>query len=145
MVLLLFAWGLIDGMQKSFLGGIYTVGIGVTMLPLAAYMLYLTATGKNDNRVNYDQEATTEHKVPLTHYIYWLAGFIATIFLVGFWLAITAFFVIFLRVKSDASWLRIVTLTVCGVGFITALSWIMVLTFPGGLLQEYFDLPWPLR
>ena len=32
----------------------------------------------------------------------------------------------------------------CGVGFITALSWIMVLDFPGGVLQYYVKLPWPL-
>ena len=141
----LFVWGLIDGLQNSLLGGIYTIGIAVVMLPLALYMLYVTVTGKTDNIANYDQEEKSPHNVPLIHYILWLAGFIATIWAIGFWLAITAFFIIFLRVKSDASWLHVMTLSVCGVGFITALSWLMVLNFPPGLLQEYFDLPWPLR
>ena len=65
---------------------------------------------------------------PLLHYIWWLA----------------AFFLIFLRVKSDASWTRIVILTGSGVGFITALAWIMVLDFPHGLLRELYVLPWPI-
>lgn len=47
--------------------------------------------------------------------------------------------------KSDASWIHIVTMTACGVGFITGLSWLMVLNFPGGVLQYYVDLPWPLK
>jgi len=64
--------------------------------------------------------------------------------LVGFWIAITGFFLTFLRVHSDASWTRILTMTTCGVGFITSLSWIMVLNFLGGFLQYYFKLPWPL-
>jgi TctA family transporter len=149
LVLALFAWGLVDGLQRSFLGGIYTIGIGVTMLPLAIYMLYVTATNRTDNVANYDHEVEGEHVgnadvASLPHYLLWLGAFIAAIALVGFWLSITAFFIVFLRAKSDASWLRILTLTVCGVGFITALSWIMVLNFPAGLLQEYFVLPWPL-
>jgi putative tricarboxylic transport membrane protein len=64
--------------------------------------------------------------------------------LVGFWIAITGFFLTFLRVHSDASWTRILTMKTCGVGFIASLSWIMVLNFPGGFLQYYFKLPWPL-
>jgi len=64
--------------------------------------------------------------------------------LIGFWLAITGFFILFLKKESDASWARILTMTVCGVGFITGLSWVMVLDFPGGLLQYWFALPWPL-
>jgi putative tricarboxylic transport membrane protein len=146
----LFAWGLIDGLQRSFLGGVYMIGIGVTMLPFALYLLYMTWTNRTDSNVNYDHEVEGEHVgqegVPgLWHYIIWLAGYLVTVALVGFWLAIIGFFIVFLRVKSDASWLRIGIMTICGVGFITGLSWIMLLNFPGGLLQYYFDLPWPLR
>jgi hypothetical protein len=36
-------------------------------------------------------------------------------------------------------------LTASGVGLISTISWFMVLNFPPGLLQRYFDLPWPLR
>jgi len=147
---ILFAWGLIDGLQRSFLGGVYTIGIGIVMLPIAIYVLYMTARNRTESVLNYDHEIEGEHVgkpgVPgLWHYILWLGGFILGVALIGFWLAIVGFFVTFLRVKSEASWLRIVTLTTAGVGFITALSWIMVLNFPGGLLQELYDLPWPIR
>lgn len=148
-VVFLFAWGLIDGVQHSFLGAVYPVGICLVMLPIAMRLFYVTAKNRTEHAANYDYEVEGDHAgqegVPgLVYYLTWLAGFIATVMLVGFWLAITGFFLIFLRVHSDTSWTRIVTMTTCGVGFITGLSWIMVLNFPGGLLQYYFKLPWPL-
>ncbi|MDX1483319.1 MAG: tripartite tricarboxylate transporter permease [Alphaproteobacteria bacterium] len=149
-VVLLFAYGLYDGLQHSFLGAVYPVGICLTMLPLAIYLFYITAKNKTESTANYDHEVEGEHAgregVPnLAYYLMWLAGFIAAVLLVGFWLAITGFFLVFLRARSDASWIRILIMTACGVGFITALSWIMVLDFPGGVLQYYVKLPWPLH
>jgi putative tricarboxylic transport membrane protein len=149
LIVLLFAWGLYDGVQHSFLGAVYPVGICIVMLPIAIHLFYVTAKNKTDSSANYDYEVEGDHAgregVPnLGYYLMWLGGFIAAVVLIGFWLAITGFFIAFLRKESDASWTRILTMTVCGVGFITALSWIMVLVFPGGLLQHYVVLPWPL-
>jgi putative tricarboxylic transport membrane protein len=149
-VTVMFAWGLIDGLQRSFLGGIYMIGIGAAMLPFGFYLLYMTWNNRTTSPINYDHEVEGDHVgqegVPgLWHYILWLAGYLVTVMLVGFWLAIIGFFIAFLKAKTDASWLRILIMTACGVGFITGLSWIMLLNFPGGLLQYYFDLPWPLR
>lgn len=148
-VVLLFAYGLYDGLQHSFLGAVYPVGICVVMLPIAIYLFYVTSKNKTAHAANYDYEVegdlAGQEGVPnLGYYLMWLAGFIVAVLLVGFWLAIASFFIVFLRKQSDASWTRILTMTVCGVGFISALSWIMVLDFPGGLLQHFFRLPWPL-
>ena len=71
--------------------------------------------------------------------------FLAGSMLVGFFIAIVAFFIVFLRVKARASWPRIAVLTVLGVSIISAICWFMVLDFPPGLLQDYVDLPWPLN
>ncbi len=143
------AWGLIDGLTQSFLGGVYTIGIAVLSLPAAGWLMYLTWSNKTAHTVNFDLEVEGDHlqsadTPPLMHYLLWLAAFLAAIMLIGFWLAIVGFFVIFLRVKTDATWLRIALLTIGGVGFISALAWIMVLDFPGGLLQDAFVLPWPI-
>ena len=149
LVVLLFVWGLIDGLQHSFLGAVYPVGICIVMLPIALYLLYVTAKNRTDHTANYDYEVEGDHAgregVPnLGYYLMWLGCFIGAVMLIGFWLAITGFFILFLKKESDASWARILTMTVCGVGFITGLSWVMVLDFPGGLLQYWFALPWPL-
>ncbi len=148
-VLLVFVVGLVDGLQQSFLGGVYTVGIAVVMLPMAAYLLYVTATNQTENPANYDHEVEGEHvgkqgTASLGHYLAWLGGFIVAVMLIGFWLSIIGFFILFLRLKAGASWIRTAILTVAGVGFITALSYIMVLDFPRGLLQHSYVLPWPI-
>ena len=144
-----FAWGLIDGLGKSLIGGIFTIGIGVVMLPIAAYLVYVTWSNKVNHNVNYDHEVEGEHlqssETPgLWHYILWLASFLVATVLVGFWLSIVGFFAVFLRVKTDASWGRIAAMTAGGVGFVTALAWIMVLDFPRGMLQDVLLLPWPI-
>ena len=142
-------WGLLDGLSQSFLGGIYTIGIAVVSLPIAARLVFLTWANRTDNTVNFDLEVEGDHlqsadTPPLLHYLLWLAGFLVSIMLIGFWLSIVGFFLLFLRVKTDASWTRIAVMTGCGVGFVSALAWIMVLDFPGGVLQEAFVLPWPI-
>jgi len=43
---------------------------------------------------------------------------------------------VFLRVVAQASWPRIALLTACGVGLISSISWLMVLNFPSGVLQD---------
>ena len=119
------------------------------MLPIAGYLVYMTWSNKIAHSVNYDHEVEGDHlqgdDIPgLWHYILWLASFLISTVLIGFWLSIIGFFVIFLRVKSEASWIRIAAMTTGGVGFVTALAWIMVLDFPRGLLQDVFELPWPI-
>lgn len=142
-------WGLLDGLTHSFLGGIYTIGIAAVTLPIAAWAMYLTWSNRVEHAINYDHEVESDHlqsadTPSLLHYLLWLAGFLVAIMLVGFWLSIVGFFLLFLRVKTDASWPHILALTFGGVGFISALAWIMVLDFPGGLLQDAFVLPWPI-
>ena len=149
LVLAIFVWGFLDGLSQSFLGGVYPMGIGVVMIPIASYMVYLTFRNRVEHTVNYDHEVEGDHlqsdDTPgLWHYILWLAAFLVSIVLIGFWLSIIGFFVTFLRVKTDASWLRIGIMTASGVGLITLLAGVMVLDFPSGLLQDAVILPWPI-
>jgi TctA family transporter len=148
-VVALFALGLWDGMQRTFLAALFPIALSLAMLPPAIYLLWATATNRTAHSANYDHEVVGEHVgvagvAGLWHYILWLAAFIAGVMLVGFWIAIVVFFILFLRVNSDATWTRILVLTASGVSFLTAIAWIMVMDFPGGLLQDMVELPWPL-
>ncbi len=62
-----FAWGLIDGLRHSFIGGIYPIGIGVTMLPIAGYLVYMTWSNKIAQPVNYDHEVEGDDIPGLWH------------------------------------------------------------------------------
>jgi putative tricarboxylic transport membrane protein len=149
-VVLLFVVGIADGLTHNFLAAVFPVTVGVAMILPAIWVMIPLVRGKLAHNVNHDEEVIGEHVgregiAGPWRYVWWLAGLLAGCMLVGFFLAIVVFFAVFLRVNAQASWPRIAILTASGVGLISTISWAMVLNFPPGLLQHYFDLPWPLR
>ncbi len=148
-LLIAFAYGLYDAFEHSYLGGVYTGSVCAVMLVLGAWVLYDLTLAPVSSAANHDEELGSEPGsrdglLGLGHYIYWLAGLLAAIFVIGYLLALTAFFLIFLRVKGGISWARTALLTAFGIGFLVFLAHIMVLDFPRGLLQEAVELPWPI-
>ena len=84
--------------------------------------------------------------------IYALAGGLAGIVglmvvsaVVGFVIAIAIFFALFLHVNARAPLGRNAILTAAAVLFLAAMSYVFVLDFPGGYLQEAVEMPWPLK
>lgn len=148
-VVVIFAIGLYDGLQHAYLASIFPVTVSTVMMLPSLWVLAALARGRSDNPANYDHEVEGEHVgrpgvVGLWHYVWWLFGFLAACIAAGFFIAIVTYFIVFLRLKAQASWPRTAVLTAAGVGLISAISWIMVLDFPRGLLQDFFDLPWPI-
>jgi putative tricarboxylic transport membrane protein len=84
------------------------------------------------------------YRIDLYHYLFWIAGLIVAIYLVGFVLAIALFFVVFLKIKSDAHWSSILLMTAATIAVLSAMSYVFVLEFPSGLLQRVVPLPWPI-
>jgi putative tricarboxylic transport membrane protein len=89
------------------------------------------------------RERNEGYQTSLLHYVYWIAGLMLGIYLVGFVLALVLFFVTFLRTKSDARWWSIGLMTASMLAVFAAFSYFLVLEFPSGLLQEFVPLPWP--
>jgi uncharacterized membrane protein YhhN len=75
----------------------------------------------------------------------WLGGLLVASALVGFFIAIVAFFILFLRQEARASWPRTLVLTGAAAAFLLLLADQLVLDFPPGVLQDSIDLPWPIR
>ncbi|MFV0490191.1 MAG: tripartite tricarboxylate transporter permease [Pseudorhodobacter sp.] len=74
----------------------------------------------------------------------WFAALIAGTFLVGFILSLAIFLIAFFRVRAGASWQRVLILTAAGIAFMLMMAGVLNRDFPPGLLQDAFDLPWPL-
>ena len=60
-------------------------------------------------------------------------------------IGLALFFAAFLHFKARAPVARNALLTASAVLFLAAMSYIFVLDFPRGLLQERVEMPWPLR
>jgi putative tricarboxylic transport membrane protein len=148
-ICLIFAYGLYDALQKSWLGGVFTGGVSAIMLIVSSIVLFKLATRQVDDAVNFDNEVTAGYEgdqsmeSPL-HYVYWIAGLIVSCYFVGFLISIIGFFVAFLLIKARASLLRTAILTSSAVVFMATLAYVMVLDLPRGLLQDAIEMPWPL-
>lgn len=74
----------------------------------------------------------------------WFAILLILSSLVGFILALSIFFVVFLRIRAGKTWPRTLLLTAGGIALICIMAGSLNRDFPPGLLQAFFELPWPL-
>ena len=122
----------------------------VTAIGLLASLLLLWQMRRKPDTsdVFFDREISEdEAKAPngLWPMLGWFVGLLVLNALFGFVIAISLFFLIFLRVQAKLPWLRILIMTVCGVGFLLFMASMLNRDFPSGLLQSVVELPWPLR
>lgn len=74
----------------------------------------------------------------------WFGFLLVLTSLLGFILALLIFLALFMRYRADLTWAKSTIYTVCGIAFMCAMAWILNRDFPPGLLQHFYELPWPL-
>jgi TctA family transporter len=150
MVGAVFLWAIADSLRHSMLGAVFPMSVAVIMLAVSAFVFRGILSGGEDNPYNHDDERSgiSEYEPPAAgvwHYLIWLLGLLAMTALTGFFIALTIFFIAFLRREAKISWRRIAILTVAADLVLMFLSWLMTLDLPWGWLQhEFADLPWPI-
>ena len=140
-----FAWVLFEGLKNSYLAALMPVVVasvgGVSVLLVLTFQMRgATSAGTT----NFDQEAHTTDAGPWP-FVAWAMGFLGLTLLAGFFAALAIFFLAFLRVVARCGWVQTILLTAAACSFILVLASSLNLIFPGGLLQDMYDLPWPLR
>ena len=75
----------------------------------------------------------------------WFFGLILLTSIYGFIIALMLFLVTFLTVRARLTIQFSVLCSIFGVGFIIFLAYMLNRDFPSGLLQYYFEMPWPFR
>lgn len=73
----------------------------------------------------------------------WFAGLLILTSLTGFIIALAVFLISFMRLRAGMGWVFSLIYAVCGILFMMFMAWLLNRDFPPGLLQSYFDLPWP--
>ena len=145
LLLAIFAFVLFEGLKNSYLAALMPVIVATLGGASVLAVLVMQARGaKAAGTANFDQEASATDAGPWP-FVGWAMGFLGLTLLVGFFAALAAFFVAFLRVVARCGWVQTLLLSGAACGFILILAASLNLIFPGGLLQEYYDLPWPLR
>ena len=137
-------WGL------NFLGKVTPLTVAFITLACALLGLFVLLRRDFAHPFFFDSEVGWRereegYRFDLYHYLFWIGGLMVAMYLIGFVLAIALFFVVFLKTKSDARWSSIALMTTATIGVLSAMSYVFVLEFPAGLLQEAVPLPWPFN
>ncbi len=141
-----FGYAVWDLLRWSFLAKAFPLGVAVVALAGALFVVAAIARGARESRVIFDTEVQPAPGVaPMSHYFLWLAGLLVASALFGFVIGLALFFATFLHFKARAPLVRNALLTASAVLFLAAMSYIFVLDFPRGLLQERVEMPWPLN
>jgi len=149
-VVALFVLAVADGLRHSFLGAVFPVAVGAASLLAGGHVLWAVSGRRIDHPANQDQEVTGAHvgdpgvARPWSS-VAWFVLLFAVAALVGYILAVTVFFVAFVRRRAKRSWPMTIVFTVAVLAGVIALGHALSLNFPRGLLQEFVDLPWPLN
>jgi TctA family transporter len=141
----LFVFTFLEGVKNSFLAMLFPVVVACVGILATLLVLFSQARGPDrSGSANFDTEATVQDSGPW-RFVAWFAGFVALIGVVGFIAALGLFFIAFLRVVARCGWGQALMLTAAALASAILFGWSLNLVFPGGLLQEFYDLPWPLR
>lgn len=145
-----FAIALYDAMQHSFLGAVFPMGVAIVGLVFGVILLIHLWRGHSDHPAFFDHEIVGDHvgQQGLGRFWAgpaWIGGLVVGTALVGFYVAMIAFFLAFLRIRAGASWAKTLLLTACAASFILVLAYMLSLNFPSGMLQDMYRLPWPFR
>jgi len=143
---LLVAW--VDAMSISLMSDkIFPVTVGSVTLIGCFVLLIRMMLAPEGHALFADQERGSEDGAApygLWPTLAWFGFLLLLSSLFGFVIALSIFFVTFLRIRAGLDWMKTVILSAAAIGLICFLAGTLNRDFPPGLLQEFFDLPWPL-
>jgi hypothetical protein len=139
-----------DALQQSFLGAVFPASMAAVTGFFALVLLGVLVLGRGTNSAIYDHEVEGPHVDDRTVRslwggTLWIVALVALTAVIGFYLAMIAFFIAFLVFRANAGPVKVLALTVPAAVFILVLANALALNFPSGWLQSVVDLPWPLR
>ena len=94
------------------------------------------------DRERHGEDADATHGLWAT--LGWFGALLLLTSVLGFILALAVFLFTFMMVRARVGLLFSTAYAAAGIAFICTMAWMLNRDFPPGLLQEYFDLPWPL-
>jgi TctA family transporter len=139
-----------DSSEHSLLGAVFPMGVTVVGLVFGTILLIHLWRGHDDHPAFYDYEVVGDHVGKESNGWFWsgpawLGGLVLATSLIGFYLSMIGFFLLFLQLRAKASWTMTLLITGGAALFIVFLAYMLSLNFPSGWLQDHYDLPWPIR
>jgi len=147
LLILICLYAIYDTWQLQFLGKVFPLAVTLITLALlvAAVLLF---TRRRPDYVFFDSERDwgggDRPAHGDLHFQGWILALLAAIGLLGFILGIFIYITAFLRVKAGVRWHRAIAGALAAVAVMSLFGHFFVLQYPAGLLQHFFEMPWPL-
>lgn len=133
--------------QEAYLTRVFPIGVAGATLALLAIVLAQQSFGSRRNNALADagaQEKPAEFGSQVL-YVGWFVGFIALVWVFGFSIASAIFVAAFITVECRGPIWRNVAFGCATTAVLSALSFLLYLQYPSGLLGEYVAMPWWLQ
>lgn len=141
-IYIFFGMTVYDSLKHNFLGGVFPGAISLIMFIVMTYTLFFNQKWLSKAlNSSYSLEDTKD----MFYAFSWIIFLVVLVSLFGFIIGIVILFIAVMKNKTELPLIKILTITTGGVALMLLLSHFMVLVFPSGLLQEYVQLPWPLK
>jgi len=141
-IYIFFGMTVYDSFKHNFLGGVFPGAISLIMFIVMTYTLFFNQKWLSKAlNSSYSLEDTKD----MFYAFSWIIFLVVLVSLFGFIIGIVILFFAVMKNKTEMPLIKILTITTGGVALMLLLSHFMVLDFPSGLLQEYAQLPWPLK
>ena len=121
--------------------------IGCTVLMILLYLMIQMMLKPESAPLFVDGEiqSAQDNERPLWSTIGWFIALLLGTVIAGFIISLSVFLTCFFRLRAELTWPRTLFMSACGICFMVFMGWTLNREFPGGLLQYYVVLPWPLR
>ena len=126
---------------------VFPFTIGCVVLLILLYLMAQMMLKPESDALFVDGEIQSiqANEKPLWSTIGWFVGLLIGTAIFGFIIALTAFLFCFFTFRAHLKLSKTIIMTTLGICFMIFMGWILNREFPGGLLQFYISLPWPLR
>ena len=141
-IYIFFGMTVYDSLKHNFLGGVFPGAISLIMFIVMTYTLFFNQKWLSKAL---NSSYSLEDIKDMFYAFSWIIFLVVLVSLFGFIIGIVILFIAVMKNKTELPLIKILTITTGGVALMLLLSHFMVLVFPSGLLQEYVQLPWPLK
>lgn len=141
-IYIFFGMTVYDSFKHNFLGGVFPGAISLIMFIVMTYTLFFNQKWLSKAL---NSSYSLEDIKDMFYAFSWIIFLVVLVSLFGFIIGIVILFIAVMKNKTELPLIKILTITTGGVALMLLLSHFMVLVFPSGLLQEYVQLPWPLK
>jgi hypothetical protein len=143
-----FAYSIWDVRNLTFLAKVLPIATSLLALVLSTFGLLALVRRRPNSPFFHDgelgwRESDEGYEASPFHYVWWMVGFLVGTYLVGFLTSIVLFYFAFMRTKAKASWIGITLMAGGTLIVLSIISYVFLVDFPTGLLQEYVEMPWP--